>query len=86
VRDSRRPRTLEFFPLSSAYSGLLQEPGEKIPSDVALMWVWQANGGIALDHELVFPTGVRPIKAESTEVANQLTPPDRTKSRHYPAF
>jgi hypothetical protein len=62
---------------------LLQDPGEKRYSDVASVWVRQAEAEIAADHELVLGACVRPPEAEPSQARDKLTPRHRRKRRHH---
>lgn len=70
------------LPLGSADSGLSKNPGEQRHADVPSMWVRDAYRYVAPDHELVLPTGVRPLKAKLTKGADQIPPAYRSKRRH----
>jgi hypothetical protein len=63
-------------------SRLPQDACEQFSADVALVWVRDAKGDLAANHELVLSARLRPFEAEPSEGPDQLGESDRPERGH----
>jgi hypothetical protein len=73
------------LPFISVNSGLPQDPGEKVSTDVTLVRVGNRQPDFSSDHVLVFTPHIRAFKPQLSEMVDQPPPLDGAKSRHYTA-
>ncbi len=78
----RASESLGLLPLVTVDACLAQDSGEQVPADIGLMRIRTAEGDRAPDHELVPPSGERPVEAQRPQSANQLGAADRPEGGH----
>ena len=71
------------LPIIPIDSGLAQDPGEQIPSYLAIMRIGNVQFELASHQILVFPAGIGTLKSKLFQFANELTTFYGSEGWHY---